>query len=198
MRDRLQRESAWFISHRLKIHQITDRVTVLRDGELVGTRKTSGVTKQEIINMMVGRVIYEKPKEKSNVPVDAPAVLSVKNLNAGKLLRNVTFELKKGEILGFSGLIGAGRTEAARAIFGADEILSGTIEVKGRRVSIRSPKDAVHNGIGYLSEDRKRFGLALNLNVKDNLVMAAYDEFAPGLFVHAAKVQKTSQNLLTD
>ncbi len=185
------------ISHRLEeIHQIADRVTVLRDGERVDTKKTAEVTKQQIINMMVGRVIYEQPKAKSAVVPDAPVVLRVHKLNAGKLVRDVSFELHKGEILGFAGLIGAGRTETARAIFGADEVRSGTIEVNGKRVKIRSPEDAVEKGIGYLSEDRKRYGLAINLSVKDNTVMATYDMFQRGLFVYAKKVRIVTQEYI--
>lgn len=182
------------ISHRLEeIHQIADRVTVMRDGEFVGTKKIADITRQEIINMMVGRVIYEQPKAKSAVPPDAPVVLKVTDLNAGKLVRNVSFELRKGEILGIAGLVGAGRTETARAIFGADPIGGGTVEIRGRRVTIRSPEDAVAHGLGYLSEDRKRFGLAVRLSVKDNLVMATYDRFAPGLFVHGKEVQEVGE-----
>jgi len=182
------------ISHRLEeIHRIADRVTVLRDGERVDTRKTAEITKQDIISMMVGRVIYEQPKSKSNVKPDAPVVLRVNGLNAGKLVKDVSFELHEGEILGFAGLIGAGRTETARAIFGADKIDSGTIEIGGRRVNIHSPEDAVRHGIGYLSEDRKRFGLALNLDVKDNLVMATYDRFSSGMFVLANKIQEIGE-----
>ena len=181
------------ISHRLdEIHRIADRVTVLRDGERVDTRKTSEVTKQQIINMMVGRVIYEQPKSRSSVATDAPIVLRVNRLNAGKLVRDVSFDLREGEILGVAGLMGSGRTETARAIFGADEVQSGTIEVRGRRVSIRSPEDAVGYGIGYLSEDRKRFGLAVNLSVRDNLAMATYDRFQRGLFIQAAKVRRVT------
>ncbi len=185
------------ISHRLdEIHRIADRVTVLRDGELVDTAKTSEVTKQQIINMMVGRVIYEQPKTKSNVPVDSPVVLRVNRLNAGRLVKNVSFELRQGEILGIAGLMGSGRTETARAVFGADEIQSGSIEVRGRRVSIRSPEDAVADGIGYLSEDRKRFGLAVNLSVRDNLAMATYDHFQRGLFIHARKVRNVTEEFV--
>ena len=181
------------ISHRLdEIHQIADRVTVLRDGERVDTCPTGEVTKQQIINMMVGRVIYEQPKTRSSVPPDAPVVLRVNRLNAGRLVRDVSFELRKGEILGIAGLMGSGRTETARAIFGADEVQSGTIEIRGRRVLIQSPEDAVRHGIGYLSEDRKRFGLAVNLSVKDNLAMATYDRFQRGLFIQAAKVRRVS------
>ncbi len=198
MRDLATRGVAMIhISHRLdEIHQIADRVTVLRDGELVDTKKTAEVTKQQIINMMVGRVIYEQPKAKSNVPLDAPVVLKVDKLNAGKLVRNVSFELRKGEILGFAGLMGSGRTETARAIFGADEVQSGRIEIDGHRVVIRSPQDAVTHGIGYLSEDRKRFGLAVNLSVKDNLVMATYDQFQRGFFVQARKVRKVTEEYI--
>ncbi|MFA7566406.1 MAG: sugar ABC transporter ATP-binding protein [Alkalispirochaeta sp.] len=177
------------ISHRLdEIHRITDRVTVMRDGEIVDTRNTADVTKQEIINMMVGRVIYEEPKSASRVPDDAEVVLSVRNLNAGKLVRDVSFDLKRGEILGFAGLMGAGRTETARAIFGADEVQSGIIVINGMPAVIKSPQDAVARGIGYLSEDRKRFGLAIGLTVKDNVVLATYDQFGTGPFVHAGKV----------
>ncbi|TVQ37502.1 MAG: sugar ABC transporter ATP-binding protein [Spirochaetaceae bacterium] len=183
-----------YISHRMdEIGQITNRVTVLRDGEYVGTRDTRDVTKNEIISMMVGRVIYEKPKTESNVPPDAPVVLKVDRLNAGRLVKDVGFELRRGEILGFAGLMGAGRTETARAIFGADPVQSGSITIRGRRVRISSPADAVAHGIGYLSEDRKRFGLALTLSVKENAVLATYERFQHGLFVHARKVEKATE-----
>jgi ribose transport system ATP-binding protein len=158
----------------------------------VDTKKTSEVTKQQIINMMVGRVIYEQPKTRSVVAPDAQVVLRVNRLNAGRSVRNVSFELRRGEILGFAGLMGSGRTETARAIFGADEVQSGTIEIRGRPVLIRSPRDAVAHGIGYLSEDRKRFGLAVNLNVRDTLAMATYDRFQRWLFIQASKVRKVT------
>ncbi|MCK4514965.1 MAG: sugar ABC transporter ATP-binding protein, partial [Spirochaetaceae bacterium] len=181
------------ISHRLdEIDQIADRVTVLRDGENAGTALAADVTKQDIINMMVGRVIYEQPKQESAVSADADVVLRVRNLNSGKLVKNVSFDLRRGEILGFSGLIGAGRTETARAIFGADEVRSGRIEIEGKPVRINSPQDAVAHGIGYLSEDRKRFGLALNLSVADNLVLASYFDFGKGPFVNAKKVTRVA------
>ena len=183
------------ISHRLdEIHRIADRVTVLRDGERVGTHPTSEVTKQQIINMMVGRVIYEQPKTHSAVSSGAKVVLRVEKLNAGRLVRDVSFSLREGEILGIAGLMGSGRTETARAIFGADEVQSGTIEIRGRRVIIRSPRDAVAQGVGYLSEDRKRFGLAVNLNVRDNLAMATYDRFQRGLFIQASRVRQVTED----
>ncbi len=185
------------ISHRLdEIHRIADRVTVLRDGERVDTKLTSEVTKQQIINMMVGRVIYEQPKTRSSVAAGAQVVLRVNKLNAGRLVRDVSFELREGEILGIAGLMGSGRTETARAIFGADAVQSGSIEIRGHRVPIRSPEDAVAHGIGYLSEDRKRFGLAVNLSVRDNLAMAAYDRFQNGLFIAASKVRQVTEEYI--
>jgi len=178
------------ISHRLdEIHQIADRVTVMRDGERVDTKAVSETTKAQIINMMVGRVIYEQPKTQSSVSDGSPVVLRVEHLNAGRLVRDVSFELRKGEILGMAGLMGSGRTETARAIFGADKVESGVVEVRGRKADIRTPEDAVAAGIGYLSEDRKRFGLAVNLDVKDNMIMATYDRFVSGPFVQSRKIK---------
>jgi len=182
-----------YISHRMdEINLITQRVTVMRDGEYVGTRKTSDISKNEIINMMVGRTIYEKPKAMSNVPADAEVVLKVRNLNAGRMVKDVSFDLKRGEILGFAGLMGAGRTETARALFGADKKESGTVEINGKRVHINTPMDAVASGIGYLSEDRKRFGLAVNLSVLDNSIMATYDDYQKGLFIDFPRVEKVT------
>ncbi|MBI9108987.1 MAG: sugar ABC transporter ATP-binding protein [Spirochaetales bacterium] len=178
-----------YISHRMdEIGKITDRVTVLRDGEYVGTRKTSDISKEEIINMMVGRVIYENPKSESNVPESSPVVLEVNKLNAGKMVKDVSFKLHQGEILGFAGLMGAGRTETARAIFGADRIESGTIKRNGKPIRIKSPMDAVDHGIGYLSEDRKRYGLAVGMSVSDNSILASYEMYERGVFIHRKQV----------
>ncbi len=183
-----------YISHRMdEIGKITDRVTVLRDGEYVGTEDTDKLSKEDIINMMVGRVIYEDPKSHSNVPEDAETVLKVSHLNAGKLVKDVSFELKKGEILGFAGLMGAGRTETARALFGADKVETGVVEIHGKPIRIQTPMDAVRHGIGYLSEDRKRYGLAVNLNVTDNAIMASYDEYGKGLFIHGDNIDEVTE-----
>ena len=183
-----------YISHRMdEIKKITDRVTVMRDGEYVGTVDSQTSTKADIINMMVGRVVYEDPKQTSNVPADAPVVLSVKNLNAGKMVRDVSFDLHKGEILGFSGLMGAGRTETARAIFGADKKDSGEIYVDGKKVDIKEPSDAVKAGIGYLSEDRKRYGIIVGKSVADNSVMACLENYTSGGLINGRKVKQDSQ-----
>ncbi|MDO4632770.1 MAG: sugar ABC transporter ATP-binding protein [Eubacteriales bacterium] len=183
-----------YISHRMdEIKVITDRVTVMRDGGYVGTLITEECTKDDIISMMVGRVIYEDPKTESAVPKDAPVVLKVENLCAGKMVRNVSFELRKGEILGFSGLMGAGRTETARALFGADPKDSGKIYINGKEVDIKSPRDAVAHGIGYLSEDRKRYGIVVGKSVSENTTMASLLEFMKGLFINKKKESSTTK-----
>ncbi|MBQ7951419.1 MAG: sugar ABC transporter ATP-binding protein [Clostridia bacterium] len=182
-----------YISHRMdEIERITDRVTVMRDGEYIGTVNTKDTTKDEIINMMVGRVIYEDPKTQSTVSDDAETVLQVNNLTMYPHVKNASFSLKKGEILGFAGLMGAGRTELARAIFGADKPDSGTVFIHGKRAEISSPMDAVANGIGYLSEDRKRYGVAVDLSVSENSVMPSLKKFSSLGFVNSAAIHKVS------
>ena len=143
--------------------------------------------------MMVGRVIYEDPKSQSNVKPDAPVVLKVEHLNAGSMVKDVSFELRKGEILGFSGLMGAGRTEMARALFGADPKDGGDIYINGEHVIIHNPKDAVKNGIGYLSEDRKRFGIVTGKSVAENSTMATLDKYSNGIFINKKKERQVAE-----
>ena len=186
-----------YISHRMdEIARITDRVTVMRDGEYVGTVNTKETTKDEIIAMMVGRTIYEDPKAASAVADDAPVVLEVKNLKAGSSVKDVSFQLRKGEILGFSGLMGAGRTEVARLLFGADKKESGTIFVNGKEVTINSPQDAIREGIGYLSEDRKRFGCIVDMTIADNTVMTNLDHYIKGFLIDDREIVKASDEFV--
>ena len=186
-----------YISHRMdEIARITDRVTVMRDGEYVGTVNTKETTKDEIIAMMVGRTIYEDPKAASAVAEDAPVVLEVKNLKAGSSVKDVSFQLRKGEILGFSGLMGAGRTEVARLLFGADKKESGTIFVNGKEVTINSPQDAIREGIGYLSEDRKRFGCIVDMTIADNTVMTNLDYYIKGFLIDDREIVKVSDKFV--
>lgn len=193
-----------YISHRMdEIKIITDRVTVMRDGGYVGTLITEDSTKDDIINMMVGRVIYEDPKTQSMVAPDAPVVLKVENLNAGKMVQDVSFELRKGEILGFSGLMGAGRTETARALFGADPKQSGKISIMGKdgqlhEVEIHSPQDAVKVGIGYLSEDRRRYGVVVQKSIIENSTLASMEEYVSGLFINNGKEKKDTQKYIDE
>jgi len=165
------------ISHRLEeLKLIADRVTVMRDGRTIDTLSAEDASIDKIISLMVGRTIYESAP---NIPENPSEeiVLEVRNLNRGKALQNVSFKLKKGEILGFAGLMGAGRTEVARAIFGADTFDEGEIYIKGQQVQIKTPKNAVSNSIAYLSEDRKRYGLVLGMDIKENVIMASMKDF---------------------
>jgi len=182
-----------YISHRMdELMKITDRITVMRDGKYINTVNTNDVSKDEIINMMVGRTIFEEPKEESTALSD-DVVLSVQNLSDGGLLKDISFDLKHGEILGFAGLMGAGRTEVARAIFGADKKKSGDIFIKGKLVKINSPQDAVKNGIGYLSEDRKRYGMMVGMDVETNTVIASMEKFNRFGFISSGKTAKVSK-----
>jgi ribose transport system ATP-binding protein len=166
------------ISHRLEeLKQISDRVTVMRDGRYVDTVQTAEATIQSVISMMVGRTIFEATPELPEHP-DPDVALEVRHLKRGRVIRDVSFELHRGEILGIAGLVGAGRTEVVRAVFGADPRDSGEVIVNGRTALIRTPRDAVAWGIGYLSEDRKRYGLALSMDVETNSVLASLDSFA--------------------
>jgi ribose transport system ATP-binding protein len=166
-----------YISHRMhELSQISDRVTILRDGKYIDTLDTASSTTPQVISLMVGRTINGDRRPRSALPVGAP-VLTVKGLNTKSLVRDVSFEVRKGEILGFAGLMGAGRTEVARALVGADRKDAGTITVHGREVSIGNPADAAKVGVGYLSEDRKRYGVLLGRSVRDNVVLASMPAF---------------------
>ena len=166
-----------YISHKMdELKQISDRVTVMRDGQYVGTVPTAETSMETIIKMMVGRTLFETAKGVA-AEVQGEVFLDVRHLNCGRSVRDVSFTARRGEILGFAGLMGAGRTEVARAVFGADPVDSGEIWVEGRRVPISHPRHAVAAGIGYLSEDRKRFGLALGLGVATNGLLACLSRF---------------------
>ncbi|WP_273319974.1 sugar ABC transporter ATP-binding protein [Vallitalea guaymasensis] len=181
-----------YISHRMEeLKQICDRVTVMRDGSYIDTKNMNEVTIDKIINMMVGRELYVSAPEE--ITHSDEVVLEVNNLNQGNKVKDVSFKLKKGEILGFAGLMGAGRTEVARAIFGADKRDSGEILLNNKKIQIKSPKDAVKNGIGYLSEDRKRYGLVLGLDIETNVVMANFSDYInPIGFVKTGKTSKAA------
>jgi ribose transport system ATP-binding protein len=183
-----------YISHRMEeIKKITDRVTVMRDGHYIDTLITPETTIDRVISLMVGRTIYESKPELPEKPA-TDVVLEVKNLNRGRELRDVSFHLKRGEILGFAGLMGAGRTEVARAVVGADPCDSIEIKVNGTPVTIRSPKDAVRHRIGYLSEDRKRYGLVVGMDVANNVSMASMEQFLSALgIVDDGKINETAK-----
>ncbi|HJG90428.1 MAG TPA: sugar ABC transporter ATP-binding protein [Brachybacterium massiliense] len=171
-----------YISHRMEeLRRLADRVTVLRDGQYIGSLERSEIDVPTIIEMMVGRVLETSTRPELPETASHEVVMKVEGLSTRSLLKDVSFELRRGEILGFAGLMGAGRTETARAVIGADRTVSGTVEVHGQPVRIRQPADAVRHGIGYLSEDRKTLGLMLEQSVTSNTIAASYDRFT-GLF----------------
>ena len=182
-----------YISHKMdELKRISDRVTVMRDGQYIGTVPTAETSMDTIIGMMVGRQLFDGDGP-TPAPQNAEVVLEVKNLNRGRVIKNVSFQVRKGEILGFAGLMGAGRTEVARAIFGADKIDSGEIIVHGQTASIKTPTDAVKHGIGYLSEDRKHFGLATGMDVEANIVLTTMKRFlSANFFLKQKAIRETA------
>ncbi len=186
-----------YISHKMdELKRIADRVTVMRDGAYVGTVSAADTPVEKIIAMMVGRQLTDEAATAPDLS-DAEVLLEVRNLNRGRSVRDVSFSVRKGEILGFAGLMGAGRTEVARVIFGADPRQSGDIYVHGRKVEINQPQDAVRAGIGYLSEDRKQFGLATGMDVANNVVMASLKRFAgPAGVLNDTKIASTARRYI--
>jgi ABC-type sugar transport system ATPase subunit len=160
-----------YISHRLdEVFEVADRITVLRDGELMGTVRPGETDEGQLIKMMVGRTLGEFYPVRRTVPGEE--ILAVKGLSGKDSYKDVSLTLARGEVLGLFGLVGSGRTQLARAIFGADQITSGEIRLKGNRIEPKSPHDAVQAGIAMVTEDRKRDGLVLSCSVRDNASLA--------------------------
>jgi ribose transport system ATP-binding protein len=166
--------STIFISHHLnEAFELSDRTTVLRDGQLVSTQPTSELTTQSLIQMMVGRALADREPKK---PVDVgDEVLRVEGLTRHGVFEDISFSARAGEIVGLAGLVGAGRTEVVRAIFGADPHDGGQVFINGEAVTIRSPRDAIDHGIALLTEDRKNQGLVLLFDVRENITLAVLD-----------------------
>ena len=171
-----------YVSHRLaEIFQITDEIVVLKDGRLVKTFKTKETDEAELIKAMVGRDIGDTYANLSRNEEFGDVVLEVKDLKT-PFIHDVSFSLRRGEVLGFAGLVGAGRTEVARALFGVDPVISGEIKLDGKPVRFKLPKDAIDRGIALCPEDRKEQGLMLTLSIKDNVAMAVVDKLRSGIF----------------
>jgi ABC-type sugar transport system ATPase subunit len=171
-----------YVSHRLaEIFQVTDDIVVLKDGRLVKTFRTSETNEKELITAMVGRDIGDTYANLRRNDKIGDVLLEVKDLRTDDV-HGVSFELRRGEVLGFAGLVGAGRTEVMRAIFGADPILSGEIILEGKPVNFKSPKDAIDHGIALCPEDRKEQGLILGRSIKDNKSMPVLEKILKGMF----------------
>jgi len=167
-----------YISHRLEeLPKIADRITVLRDGKAIETRKLADFPQEEMIRAMVGRTLQSHFPDLPAVVADAPVVLRVKDLQHPPMVGNVSFEVRRGEVVGLAGLVGAGRTEIVRAIAGADIPDSGSVEIAGAPVRIYSPIDSIRAGLAFITEDRKAQGLVLGMTVRENTTLAHLDEF---------------------
>ena len=181
-----------FVSHKLEeLFELCDRVTVIRDGQYIETRDIQDWTNDSLIAAMVGRTLENQfPKE---FGTRGECMLKVENLEIGGVLNGVSFEAYGGEILGMSGLVGAGRTETVRAVFGADPIDGGKIYIKGKEVKIKSSKQAIREGIALLTEDRKGSGLVLAQTIRTNLIMSSFKKHSTGMFLDEKKIEESGQ-----
>ena len=181
-----------YISHRLEeIMQICDSVTILKDGTYVDTLPIEDVTKDSLIQKMVGRPATDIYNIRHFTPGEE--LLRVENFSDTKHFRNIHFNLHKGEILGFFGLVGAGRSEIMRALTGVEKRLTGDVYLHGEKANIKNPTDALHSGIGFLTEDRRADGCALKLDIKTNVNMSSYDMISTAGFVNLRKETKRAQ-----
>ncbi|MDD3363136.1 MAG: sugar ABC transporter ATP-binding protein [Hespellia sp.] len=175
-----------YISHRMEeIFKIADRITVMRDGKYVGTKGIEETNHADLIKMMVGRDLDEQfPTVEKEI---GEVVLEVQHLSTPQLLKDVSFTLRKGEILGLAGLVGAGRTETARAIFGADTKSEGKVMIKGKETHIRKPKDAINEGVALIPEDRKKHGVLLDMSIRDNVSFICIQNISKAGFINRKK-----------
>ena len=186
-----------YISHRLEeIFEVGQRVTVMRDGEYIGTHEVCDVKRDDIIKMMVGRELKDEfPKE---VFPQGRETLRIEGLTRQGAFRDVSFCLHAGQIVGLTGLVGAGRTEVARAIFGADKIDAGQIYLDERPITVRSPQDAIRQGIGLLTEDRKGQGLVLGMTVRENTTLANLKSLVKILFVDRRRERAVTEQYIRE
>ncbi len=186
-----------YISHRLdEVYEIADRITVLKDGQLVGTVRPQESDQNQLIKMMVGRTLGEIFPVRN--PVKEATALEVRNLTRNGLFANISFSLKQGEILGMFGLVGSGRTQVARCIFGADPVTCGEILLDGKPINPRSPRQAVLAGIALLTEDRKRDGLIMNCTIRDNASLASYLNLSRFGVINRRKQAERVQQMIRD
>ena len=184
-----------FISHRLEeIRQISDRVTIFRDGDLITTKNIDEVSNEEIIKFMIGRNIEEIEVKENQFIKNDEYILNVKNLSLSKKFKDISFNLKKGEILGFAGLVGAGRTEVAKSIFGAEKFDKGEIIYNGETIVNNSPNEAINNGFAYVPEDRKQMGIFGPVAVEDNVTSAIPKEISNSIGLINSKTVSTMTN----
>ncbi len=189
--------SILFVSHKLEeLFELCDRVTVMRDGEHITTDAIEDMDNDKLITAMVGRTLNNQyPKIEGKRGKEA---LRIENLNSTGVLHNISFTAYHGEILGIAGLVGAGRTETFQALFGAFPVDGGHIYIEGKRVTIKSPKDAVKNRIALLTEDRKGQGLVLSQGIDTNLILANLSKFTKGLWLNKGKIKSNGDQAVDD
>lgn len=180
-----------YISHRMEeIFQISDRITVLRDGKYIGTKRTQETSMEELVRMMVGRDIHDR-FPKVSIPIGEERI-RVESLSVKNKLHNISFAARSGEILGIAGLMGAGRTELAKALFGVEALEQGKIYVDGKETAIKRPIDAIRAGIAFVTEDRKQEGLILSLSIRENLSLPNLAKLSTSGFMHKNQESKLS------
>lgn len=186
-----------YISHKMdEIFRISDTITVLRDGKYIGTKSAAELDHHALIAMMVGREIDQMFPEATQPP--GQEVLSVQNLSKTGKFSNISFNVKSGEILGLAGLMGAGRTEIARAIFGLDQWDEGEIMSKQMRLRARTPREAIDRGIGYVSEDRKGLGFIPRMSIRDNITLSSMNNHRKGGFIDTHSEQSVTEKMIAD
>ncbi|MDG6857698.1 sugar ABC transporter ATP-binding protein [Glaesserella parasuis] len=181
-----------FISHKLdEVFKVSDEITVIRDGQYVGTKATTDVTKEELISMMVGRDMSEM-FQRERFELSDEIVLEIKNFTRAGKYEDISFSVRKGEIFGIAGLVGAGRSEIVESLFGYKPADSGEIYIHGKKVEINNPLDAMEHKIGFVTEDRKLTGLFLNLNIIDNMIMPQMSPYLEHFLISVDKSHKTA------
>lgn len=184
-----------YISHKMsELEQICDRVTVMRDGEYVGTKVVSETNKDELIAMMVGRELTNYYTRDFQTPGDV--ILKCEHISDGRMVKDASFEIKKGEIVGFAGLVGAGRSEVMKCVFGLTKDYKGEIEIEGKKVTVRNPIEAMKHGIALVPEDRKAEGLYKVQSVRYNSTIEVLGNFIKGIFVNAEKEEEITQKYI--
>ncbi|GGH98890.1 sugar ABC transporter ATP-binding protein [Arthrobacter liuii] len=199
--DRLKQRgiSIIYISHRMdEVYRLADRITILRDGHRLLTAPLTDVTPEQIVEGIVGKKIEGQLsyRARDHVAHDGAPLLEVRGLNAGQRVRDVSFSLRPGEILGLAGLMGSGRTELARALFGIDKVDGGEVLLRGKRVNLASPQQAINAGVALIPEDRRAQGLVLEHSVQDNLLLPLLGRIQRGPFLDGAKAKELSSSLI--
>ena len=186
-----------YISHRMaEVYELSDRVSILRDGNYVGTLEHDAMTPDAVVKMMVGRELGSFYKKDHHFRPNAAPVLEVRDMGDGRRVRGVSFALHAGEVLGLAGLVGAGRTELARMLFGADRHTTGEVVLGGKRLDIKGPQDAIDAGLVYLTEDRKAEGVLLDMSVKDNLNLMICGKDARSGVLNLAKMKSRAKSAI--